>query len=147
MTGGDPWGDLSSISPAELVTARCRAFDAGDFVFVYDSYHPDSFFIRQFPDREAYIAYARTRLARDYKILECRVLKERGGAEQAEVLFFLASLFRGVRQESFELSTLVRTAGGWRYHSSQKLSREDFSGELDAVDWSDFEAVGEKVFF
>jgi SEC-C motif-containing protein len=137
---------MDSLSPSQLILARSRAFAEGDFGFVYDSYHPDSNFCRQFPDRQAYLDYARTVLALDFVIDDCRIVKERVAVDQARVLFCLDLRFRGERVETFELALLLATADGWRYHSGQKLAREDFAGEVEAIDWEDFER-GEKVVF
>lgn len=133
-------------SPSELILARCRAFGAGDFGFIYDSYHPDSNFRRQFPDRRDYLAYARSALAVDFHIVECRILREEAG-EQARVIFYLDTLYRGRRVEILELALLLRTDGGWCYHSGQKIDRSDFAGEIEAIDWLDFEKISDKAVF
>jgi len=134
-------------SPAELILARCRAFGAGDFAFIYDSYHPDSNFRRQFPDRQEYLDYARTVLAADFRIADCRILRERSREGEAELILYLDILFRGERSECFERVLLRRLAGGWRYHSAQKLDRSDYRGAVDSIDWSDFERARDKIFF
>ena len=135
------------LTPSELVRRRGEAFSAGDFAFIYDTYHPDSNFRAQFSSRKAYIALGRDSLGRDFRIDQCRVLKEEIGADEARVLFYLATRFRGQAEETFELSRFLPTAGGWRYHSSQKLGRDEFAGAVEEIDWSDFEAVKDKVFF
>jgi len=135
------------LTPAELVRRRGEAFSAGDFAFIYDTYHPDSNFRAQFPSRKAYIALGRESLGRDFSIDQCRVLKEEVGADEARVLFYLATRFRGQAEETFELSRFFLTEGGWRYHSSQKLGRDEFAGALEEIGWSDFERVKDKVFF
>lgn len=134
-------------SPAELLLARCRAFGSGDFAFVYDSYHPDSNFRRQFPDRREYLEYARTVLATDFSIADCRILRERRAGEEAEIILYLDILFRGERRECFERVFLRRFAGGWRYLAAQKLDRTDFGGAVDSIDWTDFERARDKVYF
>ncbi len=139
--------DLHQASPAELILARSRAFAAGDFGFIYDSYHVDAPFRRHFPDRSDYLAYGRSTLSAEFHIRECRVLNERIAGERAQIIFYLDSLYRGERVESVECALLLRTEEGWRYHSGQKLGREEFSGEIDEVDWSDFEEAGEKLIF
>jgi SEC-C motif-containing protein len=136
-----------SMSPSELVLARCRAFGEGDFAFIYDTYHPDSYFRAQFPSRRAYVRHGATSLVDDFRIRECRILKEEIEGDEARVLFYLDTVFRNERAESFELSSLRMTAKGWRYHSSQKLSRGEFDGEIDAVGFRDFERVKDKVYF
>lgn len=138
--------EAPSLAPADLVRARVRAFDAGDFGFIYDTYHPDSYFRRQFPDRAAYLLHGRS-LSGDFSIREFRILKECVEGDEARLIFYLDTLYRGERSESFELSLFLMTPQGWRYHSGQKLSREEFSGEIEAIDWEDFEKVKDKVFF
>lgn len=137
----------AEISPSELVRRRGQAFSAGDFAFIYDTYHPDSNFRSQFQDRQAYISMGKNSLGRDFQIEQCRVLKEEVGAEDARVLFYLATRYRGQREETFELSLFLPTEGGWRYHSSQKMARTEFAGTVDEIDWADFERVKDKVFF
>jgi SEC-C motif-containing protein len=138
---------MDQLSPSQLILARCRAFSGGDFGFVYDSYHSDSNFCRQFPDRQAYVDYARTALAADFIIDECRILREKIEEVQARVIFYLDIRFRGQRIETFELALLLLTGEGWRCHSGQKLLRSEFAGEIDGIDWDDFEKAKEKVFF
>jgi SEC-C motif-containing protein len=138
---------MKELSPSQLILARSRAFTEGDFGFVYDSYHPDSNFCRQFPDRQAYLDYARTVLALDFVIDDCRIVKEQVAEGQARVLFYLDACFRGERVETFELALLLSTADGWRYHSGQKLTRDEYRGEIEAIDWEDFERAREKIVF
>ncbi len=138
---------VSDLSPSELVLARGRAFSEGDFAFIYDTYHPDSNFRQQFPDRSAYIHYGRTALGKDFTIDACRVLHERVDNDEARVIFYLGTTYQGQKEEGFELSLFYRTVKGWRYHSSQKLARDEFAGAIEEIDWSDFERVKDKVFF
>ena len=135
------------MSPSELVLARCRAFGEGNFGFIYDSYHPESYFRAQFPSRRAYLRHGASTLAADFRIRECRILKEEIHGEEARVLFYLDALFRDGRAESFELSSFRMTAEGWRHHSSQKLARREFAGEIEEIGFRDFENVQDKVFF
>jgi SEC-C motif-containing protein len=134
-------------TPAELIRARCRALAAGDFATVYDTYHPDSNFRRQFPARQDYLDYAETVLAADFRITECRILRQRSAEGGVNLLLYFAYLYRGSRSELFELALLLRTEAGWRYHSAQKLQRPEFAGAIEAIDWEDFEKVREKVVF
>ncbi len=135
------------LTPSELVKARARAFGEGDFAFIYDTYHPDSYFLRQFPQRRAYIRHGESTLSEDFEIHECRIIKDEVAGEEARVIFYLDTLFQGERAESFELSFFQMTSCGWRYHSSQKMTREDYQGGIDDLDWEDFEKVKDKVFF
>jgi SEC-C motif-containing protein len=138
---------ISSYSPSELVLARCRAFGEGDFGFIYDTYHPQSYFRAQFPTRRAYVRHGAHCLSGDFRIRECRILKEEIAGDEARVLFYLDTLFRDESAESFELSLFRGTTRGWRYHSSQKLGRGEFAGKIEEIGFLDFEKVKDKVFF
>lgn len=135
------------MTPSELVLARCRAFGEEDFGFIYDTYHPESYFRAQFPSRRAYLRHGANSLSNDFRIMECRILKEEIEDDEARVLFYLESLFREERIESFELSFFRMTARGWRYHSSQKLTRGEFAGEIEEIDFQDFDNIKDKIFF
>ena len=138
---------MKPLSPSQLILARSRAFTAGDFEFVYDSYHPEANFRRQFPDRQAYLDYGRSVLAADFAIHECRILQEKVEGEQARVIYYLDARFRGERVETFELALLLPTGEGWRYYSGQKLPRSEFAGEVGEIAWEDFERAAEKIVF
>ncbi len=135
------------ISPSELILARRKAFEEGDFGFIFDSYHPDSNFRSQFPDREAYLAYGRQALASDFVILSCRILKERSGEEETLILLYLESSFRGERQALFEAAHFLKTSQGWRYHWGEKLERSGFSGPIEELGWEEFEKATGKILF
>lgn len=137
---------MHSLSPSQLILARSRAFTEGDFGFIYDSYHQDSNFRRQFPDRSEYLDYGRSALAVDFVIDECRVLQERVEETEARVIFYLDARFQGRRVETFELALLLPTSDGWLYHSGQKLGRDEYAGEIEAIGWEDF-ARAEKAIF
>jgi len=135
------------LTPGQLVLARAKAFDDGDFSFIYDTYHPDSTFKEQFPDRQEYIHYGGANLTTDFRILQCRILKEESGDNTSRVLFYLDIEYQGKRVESFELSVFFRDQGEWRYHSSQKLERSEFTGPVEEIDWEDFDRVADKIYF
>jgi SEC-C motif domain protein len=137
---------METLTPSQLILARSRAFIEGDFGFVYDSYHADSNFLRQFPDREEYLRYARSVLAVDFVIGDCRILQERTEAAEARVIFYLDARFRGERIETFELALLLAAADGWRYHSGQKLGRDEYAGEIEKISWGDFERAEKAIF-
>ncbi|MFA5516706.1 MAG: hypothetical protein WDA20_10505 [Desulfuromonadales bacterium] len=133
--------------PSGVVLARCRAFVEGDFNLIYDSYHPDSFFRRLYPNRESYLDYAREVLSGEFEIRECRILKEQTFTDEAWVLYYLDILYQGTRRESFEYCRLGLLAGEWRFLTTQKIERQDFSGAPEAIDWEDFERVEEKIIY
>lgn len=128
-------------TPAELILARCRAFVTGDFAFIYDTYHPDSFFRRLYPDRKSYLDYGHAVLGQDFHIRECRILREEVSGDRARVIYYLDALFKGRHLESFEFSLLVLEGGEWLYRSTRKLERQEFAGEIDEIGWDDFDRV------
>jgi SEC-C motif-containing protein len=136
------------IAPAELVEARRRAFVEGDFAFIYDSYHPDSPFRGHFPDRAAYLHYARSELRGNFEIRECRVLREeRLSAQEARVLFYLDVRHGDERLESVELSRFLQKEGSWLYHSGYKVARSAFPGPLEEILPDDVARLAEGVSF
>lgn len=138
----------AGITPVELVHRRRAAFDSRDFGFVYDTYHCESMFREQFPSRDAYLSHAKSTLSTDFRILDCQTLKDRLVEDgSAEVLFYLRFSYLGKVEETFELSSFQKEAGQWRYHSSQKLSKDEFSGAVEDIDWEDFEKVQDKIYF
>lgn len=139
--------DLSGLSPAGLVRVRAHAFDSGNFGLIYDSYHEDSYFRKQFPEREDYIRYGQANLSQDFSIRQCRVIREEIDATEARVIFYLETEYRGAYSESFELSLFYREGGEWRYHSSQKMTREDYDGAVEELDQAAFERVKDRVYF
>lgn len=139
---------LATACPAAIIDLRVSAFRLGDFGLIYDSYHPDSFFRAQFPQRDEYIRYAWAHLRRDFKILRCEILRERQpGRGEYHLIFHQTVENAGERIESFEMARLYRTDGGWRYHSSQKMSLEQFQGTPAEVDFADFERLSDRIFF
>lgn len=138
---------MHQVPPTELIAARVEAFRRGDFGFIFDSYHPDSFFREQFPERSAYLAFAAEHLAGRIRIECCRILREELGASVARVIFYQRIQVAGEVQETFELARLYREQGRWFYHSSQKLSREEFAGAPEQLDFIHFDAVADKVWF
>ena len=51
------------------------------------------------------------------------------------------------RQYFYELALLRKTADGWRYHSAQKLSGEDYSGPPEQLDFCHFDSIAQKIRF
>lgn len=139
---------LNRLEPADLIEERCRAFREGDFGFVYDSYHPDSLFLQQFPDREDYLRYGRDVLARDFQIRRWRILRQRQiAADEVRLIFYLETRFRGETAEILEMATIIHTRVGWRYQGGQKMERREFPGPVETITFADFEKMREKIFF
>jgi len=143
-----PATSLAELTPVQLVTARARAFAEGDFAFIYDSYHCDAPFRRHFPARDEYLNYARTDLLGRYRIHSCQILcDDAPAAGEARVLFFLDLEYGGERHQTLELSRLLKTTGGWHYHSGQKVNREQFSGSLEKITIAAVEERAEGICF
>jgi SEC-C motif-containing protein len=135
-------------SPASLVEKRRRALAQGDFGFIYDSYHPDSPFREHFPDRTAYLEYARSELRGKFEIRQCRVLREeRLSVEEACVLFYLDVRHGGQRYESVELSRMLFQDGAWRYHSGWKTDRRTFACALEDIEPGEVKRLAEGICF
>ncbi|MCD6527802.1 MAG: SEC-C domain-containing protein [Desulfuromonas sp.] len=129
------------LSPSELVEARASAFLRNDFGFIYDTFHPDSSFRKQFPVRDEYLEYGRSTLTDDYRIEDCRVLQEKIDGHMdgtgAQVLFYLRVHYQGQLLEYFELSEFQQINDRWYYLQSHKLERQEFDGKLDDITFED----------
>lgn len=136
------------LQPVEIIALRVRAFRLGEFGVIHDSYHADSFFRAQFPDREDYIRYARAHLRRDFRIRGCRVLATRLVSDQEFHLIFhqVVEVAEG-EVETLEMARFFATQAGWRYHSSQKMELSEFPGKPETIRFADFDKQQPKVFF
>lgn len=134
--------DQITMTPSQLVEARAKAFDCNDFGFIYDTYHPESNFRLQFPDRNEYLAYGKTTFNSDYRIEVCRVLHEKMTTECARVLFYLKVHYQGNCEEYIELSEFRPVDHCWRYLSSHKMSCSEFSGSIDEITMAQVEQGG-----
>lgn len=146
--GDENLGLTPELEPAEILTLRVRAFRLGDFGVIYDSYHDDSFFRAQFPDRDAYIRYAWAHLRRDFRIRTCRVLAVRQhSADEHHLIFHQIVEVADGLVETLEMARFYTTPQGWRYHSSQKIERSEFPGAPETIRFADFDRMQPKVFF
>jgi SEC-C motif-containing protein len=125
-------------TPAELIAARSQAFTRGDFGFVYDSYHSESNFRRQFPSREEYLRYGRLHLAPEYQILCCEILAEKIVEDEAQVVFLIEMQVRGNVRHYAELAWLRSEDHQWRYHRGQKMTEEELPENRQLVTFTDF---------
>lgn len=126
-----------ALTPSQLVEARVAAFSTNDFGFIYDTFHPDSNFCQQFPDRQEYLAYGQSTLTSDYQIKGCRVLQEKIDGTLAHVLFLLRVHYQGQDLEYFELSEFHQISSRWLYLQSHRLDRHEFSGNVDDITFDD----------
>ena len=79
--------NLSTYSPSDLIIARSEAFARGDFGFIFDTYHSESNFRRQFSDRDDYLEFGKASLGADYEITRCQILQEQESADEARLSF------------------------------------------------------------
>lgn len=132
-------------SPAELINARFRALQAGDYAQLYASYHPESPFLQQFPECSAYVRFARQQLSA-IKVVSWQALASRElAADRLEQLLAMEVAVDGQTQMFYELALLVKTGAGWRYHSAQKLSGEDYPGPPEQIDFHHFDIATQKI--
>ncbi len=133
--------------PSEFIQARAEAFKQADYGFVFDSYHTDSMFRQQFTDRDEYIHFGWANLGKEFRIRECRVLKEDVASSGARVIYFMEFEISGQCQAYAELAWLQREEGAWRYHRGQKITADELPCPLDQIDFDTFDQIGEKAIF
>ena len=134
-------------TPSELILERSAAFTRGDFGFVFDSYHSESNFRRQFFEREEYLDYGQSSLAGEYQIDSCQILAEEVKADVAQVIFLVQMKVRGAAFRYAELAWLVREDAGWRYHRGQKINDEDLPEAPHLLTFSDFAKLDPETIF
>lgn len=130
-------------TPEDLILSRAAAFGRGDFAFIYDSYSPDAAFLRFFPLREEYLAYARQELTGAYRILDCRVLRSEVLDKEAFCLFCQTIEHNGVRGEVLEIGHSLRGKDGrWRYLGGMKLDPALLTIDPLTAPWDQLESAG-----
>ena len=105
---------MTDYTPPELILARSQAFSRGDFGFIYDSYHSESNFRRQFTERDEYLEFGKASLGQDYQITSCQVLDEKIDAHESQVIFLMEMKAQGNVQQYAELAWLQHENGAWR---------------------------------
>lgn len=135
------------MTPEQLLERRFIALGNADYAAVYATYHPDAPFLQSFPSSAAYVDFAEQQLGavlvKSWKSLRQRTL----AVGRQEHLLVMELAVVGGSQFFYELALLIDTPAGWRYHSAQKLSQEDYSGEPDQVDFHHFDQVAQKIIF
>ena len=81
------------------------------------------------------------------RLCEAHVGVSRTTAEGVELICALRFESGGTVQTLYELALLMPTEAGWRYHSAQKLSAEDYQGEFAALDFVHFDQQSTKIRF
>jgi SEC-C motif-containing protein len=130
-----------------LILARAEAFRHCDFGLIFDTYHQNSNFRRQFPDRDDYIRYGWASLGKDFRILTCTVLREELAGTTARVIYLLGFELHGERRRYAELAWLEDSGDGWRYICGQKLTPEEWPVTAGRLDFGHFANAAEKVIY
>lgn len=134
-------------TPALLIESRMRAFEQSEFSLVYDSYHIESPFLQHFTDKSDYLSFAGQELG-DIVLAGWKMFGQRQINDQAvEVLLWMQMGEGEDALDLFELALLLLTKTGWRYHSAQKLTREDYAGDFDQIEFCHFDQAAEKIRF
>ncbi len=131
----------------QFLDIRFSALTASDYAAVYDSYHSEAPFLRQFSDRNTYILFAEQQLGA-IEIKNWRCLQQRIIAEgQVEVLLLMELATEAGFQFFYELALLVGSDKCWYYHSAQKLGEDDYSGAPDQIEFHHFDNATQKIRF
>ncbi len=129
-----------------LLQQRFNALKNQAFVDAYASYHPHAPFIEQFPTTQSYVAFAEQALA-GMKILHTHVGAIRETDDGVEIICGMCFELNGETQTLYELALFLPVADTWKYHSAQKLTPEDFSGEFTQLDFEFFDQQLTKIRF
>lgn len=138
---------MSAYTPSQLILARSQAFSSGDFGFIFDSYHAESNFRRQFPDRNEYCRYGEEHLAPGYNIVDCRILDEDFDSDESRVVFLMRVDVQGDRQVFAELAWLKKEGRTWRYHRGQKMTAGELPDEPESLTIGDFSRLDPMTVF
>ena len=111
-------------SPNELVHGRIDALCRADYGLVFDTYHLESNFRKQFTDRKEYIQYGLTTLKKDFQVLHGEIITETMQGKTAQVVFLLKTLHKGQIRIYAELATCVHEKGGWYHLSGQRMEQD-----------------------
>ncbi len=134
------------MTPQDFFNARFAALQRRDYPAVYDTYHPDAPFRRQFSNAASYQQYAAGHLAQiaveAWQYLDTRWLS----VAEVECLLSLRVRASGTIAEFYELARLLKDGEQWRYHSAQKLSPDEVPAGTP-VDFSLFDAALNPVRF
>ncbi len=132
--------------PDQFIQERFLALQRGDYAAVYQSYHSEAPFVQNFAREADYVDFASEHLSR-IQVVSWRCLAQREAGAGVEVILVMELEVDGIRQLFFELALLLETPQGWKYHSAQKLSPEEFTEHPDRLDFSHFDLAAQKVRF
>jgi len=134
-------------TPPELILARSDAFSRGDFGFIFDSYHSESNFRRQFTERDEYLEFGAASLGQSYQITGSQVLQQRELDGEAQVIFLMELKFLGDIQSFAELAWLRLENDVWRYHRGLKMSDQELPKNPQALSFEDFARLDQSTIF
>ncbi len=134
-------------TPPELILARSDAFSRGDFGFIFDSYHSESNFRRQFVERNEYIEVGSTSLGQDFQITHCQVLQHLEEGDEAQVIFLMEMKAHGTVQRFAELAWLRQENDTWRYHRGLKIANDELPENPLALSFEDFSKLDQSTIF
>jgi len=135
------------MTPSELILERNRAFAAKDFGYIYDSYHSESNFRRQFTDRADYVQIGQSTLSEDFQIVNCRILDEKVSGSEAQVIFFMEMRAHGQLQRYAELAWLKIEDDLWRYHRGLKMTHDELPESPERLTFEDFARLDHSTVF
>lgn len=133
-------------TPEELLSARMKALEEQEFALIYDTFHDDAPFKQHFPSRTEYLAFAEQQL-RAIEITDWKIMGQRPAKGDVEIVLWMRMGEGQAAQDLFELALLIETGNGWRYHSAQKLTREDYTGPVEQIDFIHFDQAEQKIRF
>lgn len=137
---------LAGLAPAQVIRARIDAFARSDFALIYDSYHAESNFRRQFARRDDYLRYAREHLDGVFRIGDAQILHDDLLDGEARVITLWQVESGGETLRYAELAWLRHERGAWRYHRGQRWD-EQLPADVDVIDFNAFERLEPRIVF
>ncbi|MCK4507207.1 MAG: hypothetical protein KAU27_01615 [Desulfuromonadales bacterium] len=138
---------LSAYTPSEMILVRSEAFSRGDFGFIFDTYHSESNFRRQFIERNEYIEFGKASLGQDYQIVGCQILEHQENDDEAQVIFLMELKVHGTLQSFAELAWLRQENDAWCYHRGLKIPNEDLPENPQSLSFADFAKLDPSTIF
>jgi len=134
------------LTAEDLIRLRYTALKEQNLALLYASYHLDAPFLEQFPTLNTYREFAVEALS-ELRLYDADVGANRVTAQGVEIICMLRFDLGDDVQILYELALLIATDAGWRYHSAQKLSSEDYLGDFAALDFIHFDHHSPKIRF
>ncbi len=131
----------------QFLELRFAALSQGDYGSVYDSYHVDAPFLKQFQSRQSYIDFAQQQLGEIKLKTWCSLAQRNIENKQIEALLKMELSSEAGSQLFYELALLIKVDSFWTYHSAQKLGEDDYLGDPDQIDFHHFDNALQKIRF